>query len=199
MRSPLKGKVLKPSKPKLPLPAATRGLVVEGGFDWSGNAPATMTETSDSSSDEDDAPVASTRSVKSQGKRRAVEDLTTSAADPRPESVTDFERALLASPNSSFLWIQYMSFQLQLHEIDKARRTGRQALGKIGFREEEEKLNIWMALINLELGFGTEESAEKVFEEAAEYNDTRTIYLRYTDALQEAGKEEVRKKLRQQD
>ena len=152
-----------------------------------------MAEPSGSSSDEeDDVPIAPIRSVKAEGKRRAVEDLTATAPDARPESVTDFERALLASPNSSFLWIQYMSFQLQLHEIDKARLTGRQALGKIGFREEEEKLNVWMALINLELGFGTEDSAQKVFEEAAEYNDTRTIHLRYADALQEAGKEEVK-------
>ena len=98
---------------------------------------------------------------------------------------------LLASPNSSFLWIQYMSFLLQLHEVDKARKIGRQALQRIGFREEEEKLNVWMALINVELGFGTVESADKVFKEAAEYNDKQTVYIRYAEALNESGKYEV--------
>jgi rRNA biogenesis protein RRP5 len=84
-----------------------------------------------------------------------------------------------------------MSFLLQLHEIDKARKLGRQALEKIAYREEEEKLNVWMALVNLELGFGTEESAEKTFKEAAQYNDARTVYTRYADALAAAGKDEV--------
>jgi len=90
--------------------------------------------------------------TKGKGKSRAAPlDLTATAPDARPESTAEFERALLASPNSSFLWIQYMSFLLQLHEVDKARRIGRQALEKIGYREEEEKLNVWMALVNLEL------------------------------------------------
>ena len=120
-----------------------------------------------------------------------MDDLTATAADGQPGSATEFERALLASPNSSFLWIQYMSFNLQLHEVEKARQIGRTALEKIGFREEEEKLNVWMALVNLEIGFGTEETAEKVFKEAAQYNDTRTVYERYAEALHAAGKEQL--------
>ena len=84
-----------------------------------------------------------------------------------------------------------MSFQLQLHEVEKARKIGRKALDKIAFREEEEKLNVWMALVNLELGFGTADSAEKVFKEAVQHNDAKTVYLRYADALSTSGKEEV--------
>lgn len=84
-----------------------------------------------------------------------------------------------------------MSFQLQLHEIDKARKIGRRALESIQFREEEEKLNVWMALVNLEIGFGTEQSIDKVFKEAAQYNDAKTVYFRFVDALQSAEKYEV--------
>ena len=167
-------------------------MAVHGGFNWSGGGSASDAEASESSREDEEGvtPIVS-GSSKSKGKKRAFDDLTATAPNSRPESVTDFERALLASPNSSFLWIQFMSFQLQLHEVDKARRIGRQALERIAYREEEEKLNVWMALVNLELGFGNEESAEKVFKEAAQFNDTRTVYLRYAEALQTAGKENV--------
>lgn len=41
--------------------------------------------------------------------------------DATPETVEDFERLVLASPNSSFVWIKYMAFMLGLTEVDKAR------------------------------------------------------------------------------
>lgn len=182
------------AKPKKQATAPASTLELNAGFDWTGAA-AESEQSESESEDEDDtarsAAITSASKSKSKGKTRAVEDLTATAPDAQPESSADFERALLASPNSSFLWIQYMSFLLQLHEIDKARKLGRQALEKIAYREEEEKLNVWMALVNLELGFGTEESAEKTFKEAAQYNDARTVYTRYADALAAAGKDEV--------
>jgi len=188
----------RPSRPIGMLPtkksgdsAPVSGLTVSGGFDWSGMGPAADAESSGTSFDEDESAPVVNGSAKFKRKRRALDDLTATAPDDRPESVTGFERALLASPNSSFLWIQYISFQLQLHEVDKARRIGRQALEKIAYREEEEKLNVWMALVNLELGFGTEESAEAVFKDAAQFNDARIVHLRYAEALQAAGREEV--------
>lgn len=186
------------SKPKAKAATSAAALDVAGGFDWSGTA--AQVDTADSSSSDSDEEEledavpgisAAPTSSKIKGKSRAPLDLTATAPDSRPESTADFERALLASPNSSFLWIQYMSFLLQLHEIDKARRIGRQALAKIAYREEDEKLNVWMALVNLELGFGTSESAEKVFKEASQYNDARTAWMRYVEALQTAGKDEV--------
>jgi rRNA biogenesis protein RRP5 len=167
--------------------ASSSGLKVSNGFDWSGNAPIDPTSDSDSESEEENL---TTKSTKSKGKSRAI-DLTASSSSTQPQTSTEFERALLASPNSSFLWIQYMSFHLQLHEIDQARKIGRMALERINYREEEEKLNVWMALVNLEIGFGTPGTMDAVFKEAAEFNDKRTVYLRYAEALQAAGKENV--------
>lgn len=166
-------------------------LNVAGGFNWStnGGADADTDSESDASDDDEAAPAAAAK-AKSKGKSKL--DLTAGAADDaQPESSAEFERALLASPNSSFLWIQYMSFLLQLHEIDRARKIGRQALDKIAYREEAEKLNVWMALVNLELGFGTQEGADAVFKEAAQYNDARTVYTRYAEALVSSGKNEA--------
>lgn len=163
-------------------------LSLAGGFDWSGSKPAGESDSDSDSESDEPAPKAS---AKANGKKKAVDLAATAPGEGQPETASEFERALLASPNSSFLWIQYMSFQLQLHEVDKARKIGRQALERIAFREEEEKLNVWMALINLEIGFGTDESTEKVFKEAVQYNDARTVYNRYADALIAAGKNDL--------
>ncbi|KAL1413196.1 rRNA biogenesis protein rrp5 [Vanrija albida] len=168
--------------------AGSTALSLAGGFDWSGGKAG---DDSDSDSDSESDEPAPKASSKANGKKKAVDLAATAAGEGQPETASEFERALLASPNSSFLWIQYMSFQLQLHEVDKARKIGRQALERIAFREEEEKLNVWMALINLEIGFGTNESTEKVFKEAVQYNDARTVYTRYADALVAAGKNEL--------
>ena len=44
-----------------------------------------------------------------------------------PETADDFERLLLGSPNSSYLWIKYMAYQLSLADIDAARCVARAA------------------------------------------------------------------------
>lgn len=126
-------------------------------------------------------------------KKKAIEyDTTGDMHTRRPESVDDFERVLLGSPNSSFLWVQYMSLQLQLSEIDKAREIGKRALQTINFREEGEKLNVWIALLNLENQFGTDDTLDRVFKDAARANDSKTIHLRLAAIFDESGRHEVR-------
>ena len=46
----------------------------------------------------------------------------------------DFEMALLASPNSSLIWLKYVAFFLENNDINKARSIGERALEKISFR-----------------------------------------------------------------
>ena len=46
-------------------------------------------------------------------------------ADKAPESAEEFERLVLASPRSSFVWIKYMALHLEMTEIDKAREVRR--------------------------------------------------------------------------
>lgn len=100
-----------------------------------------------------------------------------------PESSDDFERLLMASPNSSFVWIKYMAYQLSLTEIEKARGIAEKALKAISFREEQEKLNVWVAYLNLENTYGTKESLMAVFERAIQYNDPKKVYLQLVDIL----------------
>ena len=97
-------------------------------------------------------------------------------------------QVLLGSPNSSYLWIQYMSFQLQLSEIDNARAIGQRAIQTIHFREEQEKLNVWIALLNLENVYGTDTTIEAVLKDAACHNDSKTVHLRLATIFDESGK-----------
>ncbi|THV06019.1 nucleic acid-binding protein [Dendrothele bispora CBS 962.96] len=162
-------------------------LIIDNGFQWFGTSmPADVDDASDISEDTDDEAPAK----KKKKKRKMIEkDLTADMHTKAPESNADFERLLLGSPNSSYLWIQYMSFQLQLSEIDKAREIGRRALQTINFREEQEKLNVWTALLNLENVYGTEDSLDKVFKEAARANDSKTIHLRLASILDQSDKQ----------
>ncbi|KAM4852440.1 protein RRP5 homolog [Thomomys bottae] len=99
----------------------------------------------------------------------------------QPESADDFDRLVLSSPNSSILWLQYMAFHLQATEIEKARAVAERALKTISFREEQEKLNVWVALLNLENMYGSQESLNKVFERAVQYNEPLKVFLHLAD------------------
>ncbi|KAL1204733.1 rRNA biogenesis protein RRP5 [Cardamine amara subsp. amara] len=96
-----------------------------------------------------------------------------------PESADEFEKLVRSSPNSSFVWIKYMAFMLSLADIEKARSIAERALRTINIREEEEKLNIWVAYFNLENEHGSppEEAVKKVFERARQYCDPKKVYL----------------------
>ncbi|CAL1695136.1 unnamed protein product [Somion occarium] len=162
-------------------------LKLDGGFQWSAahDQDQEMSEASSSNEDEDDG-----QAGKKKKKRRKVieQDLTADMHTKTPESNTDFERLLLGSPDSSYLWIQYMSFQLQLSEVEKAREIARRAFKTINFREELEKLNVWIALLNLENVYGTEESLEATFKDAARHNDSKTVHLRMAAIFSESEK-----------
>jgi hypothetical protein len=84
-----------------------------------------------------------------------------------------------------------MAFQLQLSEIEKAREVGHRALKAINFREEQERLNVWIALLNLETSYGTEASLDVVFKEAARANDSKTVHWRLAALLDDSQKPEV--------
>jgi len=108
--------------------------------------------------------------------------------DKAPETIADYERLIVASPNDSYLWIKYMAFLLSMTEIEKARSVVERALKRINLREEEEKLNIWIAYINLEMIYGTNETLSKVIERALSYNDPKEVYLRLVDVYSNADK-----------
>ncbi|KAE8209720.1 hypothetical protein CF327_g6323 [Tilletia walkeri] len=164
-------------------------LQVAGGFSWSGVGQDDEGDAadfdSDSSSEADETEVKSKR-VK--GKDKAQKNASVDLDEKLPESVSDFERLLLGSPNNSFLWIQFMSFQLQLSDIEAARQVAQRALKVINYREEQEKLNVWIALLNLEDRYGSEDALDNTFKEAVQANDAETVYMRMLTILEKSNK-----------
>lgn len=167
-------------------------LKIQGGFQWSGDIPQGGADNTGSSEDSDTDEEQSGKKKRRKKKKQIEVDLTADMHSKTPSSTSDFERVLLGSPNSSYLWIQYMSFQLQLSEIEKAREIAKRALNTINFREEREKLNVWIAFMNLENVYGNDETLESVFKDAARHCEPKTVHLRLASILEESSKEEVR-------
>uniref|UniRef100_A0A8C3T254 Protein RRP5 homolog n=1 Tax=Chelydra serpentina TaxID=8475 RepID=A0A8C3T254_CHESE len=127
-----------------------------------------------------------TKKEQEQEKQRVEKELSKLEAalmDPnrQPQTADDFDRLVLSNPSSSILWLQYMAFHLQATEIEKARVVAERALKTISFREEQEKLNVWVALLNLENMYGTEETLMKVFERAVQYNEPLKVFQHLAD------------------
>ncbi|XP_062927497.1 protein RRP5 homolog isoform X1 [Mobula hypostoma] len=171
-----------------PKPKAPR-LQLSSSFAWGASlstvAPMMKAEEDLSSDSEEEQGVDTeprlSRREKETRKRRAEKELDRmeqQLLDPtrQPQTADDFDRLVLSSPNSSIVWMQYMVFHLHATEIEKARAVAERALKTISFREEQEKLNIWVALLNLENLYGTEESLAKVFERAVQYSEPLKVF-----------------------
>ncbi|CEP18214.1 hypothetical protein [Parasitella parasitica] len=157
-------------------------------FDWTGinNRVDSSDEEEEEDSDDEDQEYKS----KDKKKKKEVEDLTAQLNSNAPQTASDFERLLVGSPNSSYLWINFMAHQLQLSEIAKARDIGERALKTINFREEQEKMNVWVALLNLENNFGTDETLQEVFKRAIVYCEPLKVYLQLVKIYERSDKQD---------
>ncbi|RVX75051.1 hypothetical protein B0A52_01328 [Exophiala mesophila] len=169
-------------------PPPTKALSV-GGFDWYGVNDSTIPPSSkptDSDTDTD----AQAPALKKKKKHRAEiqVDHTGDLDTDGPQSSDDFELLLLSEPDSSLLWLQYMAFHLKLGDADQARSIGERGLRSIGLGRDPEKLNVWIALLNLENAYGDDESIDAMFKRACEYNDPQDIYTRLTSIYIHSGK-----------
>ncbi len=154
-----------------------------GGFDWTGGMSAADDRDAQSETDAE-------ASQPKKKKRRRAEikiDKTGDLDANGPQSTADFERLLLGQPNSSVLWLSYMAFQLQLNEISKAREIAERALKTINIREETEKMNVWIGLLNIENTYGSDESLGDIFKRACQYNDSQEIHERLISIYIQSG------------
>ena len=94
----------------------------------------------------------------------------------QPQSLDDFEKAVLAEPNNSLIWLQYVAFILDNAGIDSARRVLERAVKIILPTQEQDKLNLWIGYLNLESTYGDTESLQRVATRAIEINDKKKIY-----------------------
>ena len=173
------------------------------GFDWeTADASANKREddSSDQSSDDtsendDDSNAPDKTSHKSKRKaaaRRREEQeisrretaLADGTADQNPETAADFERLLASDPNRSEHWIRYMAYHLSLADIATARNVAQRAFDRIEFRQEGEKLNVWTALLTLELKYGTPKCFQETIDKACQHNNPKQVYLRVCEILE---------------
>jgi len=132
--------------------------------------------------DDEDGKARKSRRAKAGAKKAAerslrAKELSQLDTDAQPESAEDYERLLVQDPNSSMVWIKYMAFQISLTEIDAARALAERALKAISFRNAQDKLNVWVALLNLENMYGTQSSLKAVLDRALQYNDPLTVTM----------------------
>ena len=154
-----------------------------GGFDWTGG----MSTADDRDALSENDAEASQPKKKKRRKAEIKIDKTGDLDANGPQSTSDFERLLLGRPNSSVLWLSYMAFQLQLSEVSRARETAERALKTIDIREESEKMNIWIGMLNLENTYGTDESLDDIFKRACQYNDSQEIHERLISIYIQSG------------
>lgn len=98
--------------------------------------------------------------------------------------VTDeYEKKLICGPNSSILWIEYISVLLKLGDLEQARKIAERALQTITYRVEEERRNVWVAYLNMECFYGTKASMVLVFNRAAAQNDPLEVHMAMASIL----------------
>lgn len=120
--------------------------------------------------------------------RKIEEELANPEHDPHTPD--QFERALMKDRNSSYTWIKYMAFHLETAETEKARTVAKKAIASINFREEGELLNVWIALMNLEIRYGSDDTYAETLREAVQRNDPFKVYTRTLSVLLEMEKTE---------
>lgn len=117
-----------------------------------------------------------------------------------PQTAEDYEKLILASPNSSYLWIRYMAHQVSMGELDEARKVAERALETIRLTDEQERENVWVSYMNLESTYGDPpvEAVNSVFARAIERANPKRMHLALVGIHERAGRvdeaEEVLKK-----
>ena len=79
-----------------------------------------------------------------------------------------------------------MAHHLMSVDIASARKVAERALRTIGFREEDEKYNLWLAYVNLEHKFGNEQSLDAVFKRGVTENKGKYIHLNLAEVYEKA-------------
>ncbi|KAI2630538.1 hypothetical protein GGS21DRAFT_207009 [Xylaria nigripes] len=143
-----------------------------GGFDWTGSA---LDERNPANAD------VNPDTTEKKKKRRKAQIETDKSGDLNilgPQTAMDYEQLLNRQPNSADLWTRYMAFQMQVSELAKAREVAERAVTTINSTEETEKMNAWIAYLNLEVRFGNDDTVDGVFKRACQVNDQQEIYQR---------------------
>ena len=87
-----------------------------------------------------------------------------------------YERVILKDHDNSLNWIEYASYILDTLNLASARQIFERALNIIDIAKANEKLNIWVAYLNLENIYGDSKSFNKILDRAKEVCDKKLLY-----------------------
>ena len=65
--------------------------------------------------------------------------------------------------------------------VEGARKIAERAVKNISISNEEDKLNIWTAYMNLESNFGSQDTLEACTKRALDVNNKKSVYLNLID------------------
>ncbi|KAK7010129.1 protein RRP5 [Biomphalaria glabrata] len=169
------------------LPVSVPRLAIEG-FSWKGEVMPHQSHPSHNQESDDETETTKSESLEIKKKRKHAEELKIQEHEldqlkdiTHVQSSSDFEKLVLQSPNSSVVWIAYMTYHIELGEIEKARLVAERAINTILFREEQEKMNVWMAYLNMETTYGDPADVKKLLDRAASCNNPLDMYLKMCD------------------
>ena len=75
--------------------------------------------------------------------------------------------------------------------IEAARDISKRAVDSLNFKAENEKLNVWVAYLNLENSFGSESEFVKVFSRALESNNPKKVFFKTLEIYRRSGKPDL--------
>ena len=87
-----------------------------------------------------------------------------------------YEKIILQDHDNSIHWIEYASYILDTLNLESARQIFERALKVIDIAKGDQKLNIWVAYLNLENIYGNEKSFQKILDRAKEVCDKKKLY-----------------------
>ena len=77
---------------------------------------------------------------------------------------------------------------LEKLDVEAARRVAERAVKSVSITAETDKLNIWIAYMNLENKFGTEKELQSVVKRAIDVNDRLKVYLQLINIYRQSDK-----------
>jgi rRNA biogenesis protein RRP5 len=107
------------------------------------------------------------------------------------ESVEKYEKQILSDPNNSIFWIQYAAYILDKLNLASARKIFERALQSIDIARTKDKYQVWVAYMNLENSYGTQDTFKSVVERALEVNEKKLIYVHLISIYKQSGKYEL--------
>jgi rRNA biogenesis protein RRP5 len=97
--------------------------------------------------------------------------------ESKPQSSEEHEMSCVRTPNNSYVWIQYMAYELSQGNTAQARDIANRALKAISVHETQERWNIWASMLSLENVYGTVDSINDVVKRAQKLNNPLKVQL----------------------